>query len=58
MVTSQPEKEADTEINLWSRMLTLKDIVEVTQDSTPDAKFVGPVYKINITVKGIPTRAF
>ena len=60
MVTSQPdhEKETDAETNLWTRVLTLKDTAEGKQDSTPDAKSVGPAYKINITVEGIPTRAF
>ena len=55
MVITQPEKETT---NLWTRVLTLKDTAEATQDSTPDTKSVGPAYKINITVEGIPTRAF
>ena len=58
MVAGQPEKETDAETNLWTRVLTLKDTAEETEDSTPDAKSVGPTYKINITVEGIPTRAF
>ena len=58
MVANQPERETDTETNLWTRVLTLTDTVETTQGSTPDARSVGPAYKINITVEGIPTRAF
>ena len=58
MVANQPERETDAETNLWTRVLTLTDTVETTQGSTPDARSVGPAYKINITVEGIPTRAF
>ena len=58
MVTNQPKREMDTEANLWTRVLTLKDTVAATQGSTPYARSVGPVYKVNITVEGIPTRAF
>ena len=60
MVTNQPKREADTETNLWTRVLTLKDTVmatQLTQDSTPDASSVGPAYKVNLTVERIPTRA-
>ena len=58
MVTNQPKRETDTEANPWTRVLTLKDTVAATQGSTLYARSVGPAYKVNITVEGIPTRAF
>ena len=58
MVTNQPKRETDTEANPWTRVLTLKDSVAATQGSTLYARSVGPAYKVNITVEGIPTRAF
>lgn len=57
VVTNQQEKETAKDTSLWTRVLTMKDTKTVL-DSSHDAKVVGPTYKINVTVEGIPTRAF
>ena len=58
LVTGQQEKESSEDISLWTRVLTLKDTVQGPDNKPRDAKTVGPAYKVNITVEGIPTRAF
>ena len=43
------------EITLWTRVLTFNQSDEQHQ---PRTHTVGPIYKVNMTVGGIPTRAF
>ena len=43
------------EIILWTRVLTFNQSDEQHQ---PRTHTVGPIYKVNMTVGGIPTRAF
>ena len=56
VVTDQQKKETAKDTSLWTRVLTMKD-TKTVPDSSHDAKVVGPTYKINVTVEGIPTRA-
>ena len=49
------ERTVSEEINLWTRVLTSKQSVE-EQSSKPH--MIGPAYKVDMTVGGVPTRAF
>ena len=43
------------EITLWTRVLTFSQSDEQHQ---PRTHTIGPIYKVDVTVRGIPTRAF
>ena len=53
--TSGGDKTTSEEISLWTRVLTLKQSREEQQSKT---HVVGPTYKVDVTVGGVPTRAF
>ena len=56
-IETMPDEEriVSEEINLWTRVLTLKQSVE---EESSKIHMVGPAYKVNVTVGGVPTRAF
>ena len=53
--TSEEDKTVSEEVSLWTRILTLKQSVEEQQSKIHT---IGPTYKVDVTVGGVPTRAF